>query len=482
MQIQFATQTYRHQFPSVSGQRLVNMFAEVEPQGSKSQVAVLSCPGMVLWQNVGAGPIRGMHILNGVLYVVSGVFLYSVTTSKVVTQVGGQISGAAPVSMADNGTQLCIVNGVNGYIYTTISGFQLISSVSFFPANTVTFFDNFFVFNRAGTNQMFVSNVLDGTSYNALAFASATVQPTQIVSILNQQENLFVFTQKDIETWYDGGLFPFPFARYDGATIERGCAATQTTVKEDNSVFFLGDDIIFYRLNGIIPIRISTHAIESVWQAYNMVSDAFVFTYTWQGHKFVVLTFPSAPATWVYDIATNLWHERESWRFGNINLQRWRGNGYIKFNDLDLIGDAYNGNIFQLTGTTFTESGNMMRGLMVAPTIHSDRKRVFHTCLELDMEAGVGLDTDIEIASTTTGNPLFGGLNPQVRLDWSNDRGHTFTSLRPWQSLGKIGDYSQRLRWLRLGQSRQRDYRVTITDPVPRTIIGANAYFNVGQQ
>src|SRR4029077_13269782 len=113
-----------------------------------------------------------------------------------------------------------------------------------------------------------------------------------------------------IETWYDSGAVNFPFQRIDGATIERGLVAPYAVVKEDNSVFFLADDLVFYRLDGVIPRRVSTHALEQAWRAFGTVTDAFCFSMTLDGHKMVVLTFPSGSRTFVYDIASGLWHRR----------------------------------------------------------------------------------------------------------------------------------------------------------------------------
>lgn len=422
---------------------------------------------MISFSMSSIGPIRGLWNMAGVMYAVSGGMLYSISSLGTSTVLGGTIGGSGPVSMADNGTQLCIVNGVNGYIYSISAGFQLITDPNFLPANTVTFFDNYFVFDAAGTNQFFISASLDGTSYSSLDRASAEVSPDYVVGTANQQENLLIFGQRTIETWYDSGDLNFPFARYDGATIERGCVAPLTILKEDNSVFFLGNDLIFYRLNGVIPVRISTHALESTWGQYTTQSDAFAFSYTWQGHKFIALTFPTGNATFKYDIATNLWHERESFAVNGSSQLRWRGNAHVSCYNKEFIGDAFSGQVGYLDATTYTELGNMMIGYMVSPITHSDRKRVFVSRFELDIEQGVGL---------TTGQ----GSDPQVMLDWSDDGGRTFVSQQLWQSMGKIGAYKKRLRWLRLGQFRNRVYRVIISDPVPINIIANNCDLKVG--
>lgn len=460
-------QSYRSRSLPVSSQRMINCFMESQPAGSKNATLVFGVPGVSLFTTCGTGPVRGVWQMQGVLYVVSGQRLYSVTETGVATDVGGAILGNSKVSMSDNGTQLCIVNGAQGYIYTVTGGFQLITDPAFNPAQTVTFFDNYFVFDWNDTNKFFISNTLDGTTYSALAFASAEVNPDNVLATVNQQENLLIFGQKTIETWYDSGDVNFPFNRYDGATIERGCIAPLSIVKEDNSVFFLGDDLIFYRLNGVVPVRISTHAIEWAWSQYSTQEDATIWSYTWQGHKFLVLTFPAGNATWIYDIATGLWHERISFNESNESMQRWRASCGINCYGRILVGDNYTGRIGFLDSSVFTEYGNLMQAYMISPVIFSDRKRVFMHRFELDVESGVGL---------TTGQ----GSDPQFMLDWSDDGGRTWSGLQIWHTAGKIGEYRTRLRWLRMGQFRQRVFRLTISDPVIRTIISSNIDVSIG--
>lgn len=469
MRIPFAVQSYRSRSLPVSAQRCVNMFAEAQPQGAKNELVIFNSPGIVQFATCGTGPIRGLWVMNNILYAVSGTRLYSVSSAGVATDVGGNILGSGLVDMSDNGTQLCVVNGAQGYIYTLVGGFQLITDTAFNPAKTVTFFDNYFVFEWVNTNEWFISNTLDGLTYDPLAFASAEVSPDYILATVNQQENLLLFGQKTIETWYNSGDVNFPFNRYDGATIERGCSAAYSPVKEDNSVFFLGDDLIFYRLNGVVPVRVSTHAIEAAWSAYPSVADTSTWSFTWQGHKFVVVTFPIGNATWIYDISTNLWHERVSFTANNEPMGRWRAScGTNAYNKV-MVGDYLTGNIGYLDQNTFTDFGNMTQAYLVAPVIHDpDRRRVFMDRFELDIQAGVGL---------ATGQ----GSNPQVMLDWSDDGGYQFNTLQPWATMGAQGATTTRLRWLRLGQTRNRVMRVTISDPVCRTIIGASATMRVGK-
>src|SRR5262249_53137731 len=156
------------------------------------------------------------------------------------------------------------------------------------------------------------------------------------------------------------------FQRYAGGVIERGCAASKAIVNQDEALFFLGADRVFYRLQGNVPMRVSTHAIEKAIEGYGDISDAFCFTYTLQGHKMVHLTFPSVPHSWVFDISTRMWHERESWDESNTPLGRWRGNCACEIYDKILIGDAFSGKIGVLDWTANTEYGNILQSVMTS--------------------------------------------------------------------------------------------------------------------
>jgi hypothetical protein len=120
-----------------------------------------------------------------------------------------------------------------------------------------------------------------------------------------------------------------------------------------------------------------------------------------------------------------------------------------------------------LDWTTYTELGNTIRGLAYSIPYNQDRKRLFVSRFELDIQAGVG---------TASG----AGSNPQIMLGWSVDGANTFKPLQFWRSMGQIGQFLTRLRWLRMGTGRQFVFCISVTDPVPRVIIGASADSSIG--
>lgn len=542
--LRFASQSYRSRSLPLSAQRCVNMFTEKEPTDAKAPLPLFGSPGLTEWMAVGSGPIRGILVMQDILYTVSGTAFYRVASDGTITQFGlADIGGTDPVSMSDNGTQIMVVNGQTGYLFssngastnltqtapgassdlivasvfgmtvgdpltidldngltfaTTISSIDplnliinlaanLPSSASignavidptpyfleivdeaFYPADTTSYFDTYFVMNRSGTNEFFISGQNNGAPpYDGLQFASAEVTSSRILAIVINLEQLLILKEDAIETWYDAGTADFPFQRYDGATVEKGLAGSRAWVKQDQSVFFLSNQGIVYRLLGSIPIQVSTPAIEDMIQAAPSFNDAQCFAFTIAGHQMVVLTLPSVPLTLIYDLQSGLWHERESWDAQNQTLGRWRGSCSVRAYGQIMVGDAFSNQIGILDLDTYTEYGNTIRGLAITPPIHQDRKRIFMSRFELDVETGVGLNDGQ-------------GSDPQMMMDYSDDGGRTWSSPQQWRSMGKIGAYLTRLRWMSLGQFRQRVMRVTVTDPVRRTIISAHADMTAG--
>lgn len=444
---------------------MVNAFLEKQPQGAKGQMPVFGTPGLTPWMTLPTSPVRGLWNFNGQIYAVAGDTLYRINSAGGYKKLGSGITGTNVVSISDNGVQVMVVNGVGGYLVDNMDVYQQVQNANFYSANRILYFDGYFIFDRKGTNEFFLSGLEDGTSYSGLDFASAEAQPGFLISIAQNLQLLFLFCQNHIEMWYDAGAQDFPFQRYAGGVIEKGCAAAQAVVNQDEALFFLGIDRVFYRLQGNVPVRISNHGVEKSFSEYGDISDAFCFTYTLQGHKMVCLTFPSAPNgghTWEYDISTQLWHERESWDEDGNSLGRWRGNCAIEIFDKILIGDAYDGTISFLDWNNFTERGNVMQMLIHSAPFDHERMPVFVNRLEMDMQTGApfaGLDYTGAIRE------------PQAMLRWSKDGGQTWSKLQQFRGLGRVGQYVKRLRWLNMGRAYQWVFELTISDDVPRVLI-----------
>jgi hypothetical protein len=460
MELALGTNYYKHDSRPLSSQRLINGFVEIGDKEAKSQVSVHGCVGISNFATVGSGPIRGGLEMNGVAYFVSGAELYSVDEDGAGLLLGTGITGVNNVAMAGNGFEIIITNGVNGFSYLLSSGtFEQIADGDFQVCNTVTVINSIFAFDRADTNKFFISGVLDGRTYDALDEASAESSPDNVVAVRERGGILMVFGEKTTEPWANTGASDFPFSRVQGSTIKRGLAAPLALEDEDNAVFFLGEDRIFYRMDGLRPQRVSNFALEREWTTYETVRDAFCFKVATQGHKFIHLTFPTEGATFCFDVASRRWHERMSWDSGGQEV-RWRASCAVNCYSKTLIGDANSGKIGMLDPTIYTEFGEPIILKMTLPPIYGKGRRIFVPKLEVDIEPGVGI---------ADGQ----GEDPQLMLDMSTDGGFNYSLPQQWSSMGPIGDYGAKVWFDRLGSADQFTFRLSISDPVKRVITGA---------
>ena len=72
------------------------------------------------------------------------------------------------------------------------------------------------------------------------------------------------------------------------------------------------------------------------------------------------------------------------------------------------------------------------------------------------------------------------GTDPQIGLSYSKDGGYTYTDER-LVPLGKSGQRFQRLIWRKLGEDRDRVWRITCSDPVNVAILGAEIMAKTGE-
>jgi hypothetical protein len=474
MKTQILGSAYVARSVNAADNRMINLFPELIPEGGKESGFLNRAPGLNFLQTVGLGPIRALwaHQTNGSdFYVVSGTEVFKLTSLTGTPVKLGNVSGTGPVSIADNGTQIFFACNGPSYIYNEVTNvFAQITDADFPGAVTVAYLDGYFVFNEPNSQRVWVTSLLDGLSVDPSDFVSAEGSPDGLVALIVDHREAWLFGSDSVEVWYDAGNADFPLSRIQGAFNEIGCVAPYSVAKLDNGLFWLGTDArgqgIVYRANGYTGTRVSTHAIEYAIAQYGNISDALAYTYQQEGHSFYVLIFPNANATWVYDVSTQMWHERAG--FVNGAFTRHRSNCQCNFEGNTVVGDFETGNIYTFDLDIYADNSQPQKWLRswraLAPG-QNNLKRTSHHSLQLDAETGVGL---------VVGQ----GSQPEAMLRWSDDGGHTWSN-EHWQLMGAIGQYGYRTIWRRLGMTlklRDRVYEVSGTDPVKIAIMGAELY------
>ena len=468
----FIGPTYKLDSVAADCQRLVGMYPELNeaktaPNGEKGRF--VSVPGLRPYLTMG-GTIRGAFTAStGDLYVVAGTKFFLVAKTGTVTELGTLLTGTSRVSMDDNGLEVCLVDGTYGYTFNFASQtFARITAGGFVAASAVRHIDGYFVANQVGTKKFMISGLLDGTAWDALDFASIEGTPDDLLTLEVLNKQVWFFKGKSIEVWYDSGAASFPFERITGGLIQVGCASPYCVATLGTTVIWLDSGAsgqgVVWAANGYVPERISTHAIERAIQGVRDLSGAYAWSYQDGGHSFYCLTIPYSDTTWCYDLATGLWHERVSLDSHNRRGPCRVTHHAFAYNRHFVAGEA---ELYRLDHDYHQDGAYPLLRLRTSPHLNSSGKRLFCSKFQLDMETGVVLDG--------------GAAEPQAMLRWSDDRGHTWSGIRT-VPIGKIGAFNARAIWRRLGSGTDRVFEVSITDPVPVSILGADLEIQAGER
>lgn len=440
--------SYRLRSKKAAQTRLLNCFAQVQPPEGRSPTLISGIPGIKSFSTITPSPQRAALKFNGSLYCVAGNSLLKVAGNGNVTTIGS-VSSGANVDIAKNQSQLAILIEPDLWVYdgTTLSQ---VTDVDFIArgAKRMAVLDNYGGFVEPDSGRWFICDLADFTVYDSLDFATAEGNPDNLVSIESNNQQFILFGEESGEMWENTGRSGMPFVRNPNGFFETGCGAPYSTCSADNTVYWIDQNRLARRLEGNIARRISHEGVEEKWQDYVTIADAQSLTYAYDGHTYVVFRFPTAGATWVYDINTQEWHERESYGYDH-----WRAQWVVQCYDKTLVGDTLTGNIGEIHATTYTEWGGILLREATSGVISDGGRWMQHGRLELDLDVG--------------NVPLSGqGSAPEIMLDVSDDSGVTFRA-RSNRSLGATGRYRHRVHWDRCGQSRERVYRYRVTDPIP---------------
>ena len=146
-----------------------------------------------------------------------------------------------------------------------------------------------------------------------------------------------------------------------------------------------------------------------------------------------------------------MWHDRANWDSSgqvftryqpwfHAFLPEWGTNGK------HIVGDPATGKLYEMSTNYSDDDGIPILYRRAFPHLLNENMWNYHHRLEVYCESG-----------TVTG----GRTPPNITLDYSNDRGHSF--INPYAvSMGAAGSYRWRSVFRRLGKARDRVYRVSI--------------------
>lgn len=430
----------------------------IKSEGSRSGWALISAPGSAVFSST-TGTMRGCYEAGGVSYFVIGTVLYSIDSGGTATN-QGTIAGSSRVSIEFDDTSLIICNGSTTVYYFNTSTSTLTSQTAPYIAHTVTMLDTYAIFSGP-ENRMFISAVGDTDSFDALDSRTIKSSPGDLLAVWQDHTELFCFKEKNTEVYVNTGAVSFAFEENQSGKIERGLYARFAVAQADNTLFFLGDDLIVYRLDGYTPVKISDESTDVTLSNLQRdghetdLTNAFMFVYTDHGDKFLQLTVPNR-TTLVYSFATQQWFTKKH----NSYLTH-HAVCYCYAYGKHLIG-GLDGKVYEMSRAYYADDTSDLVRKRRSRVYQQDDRRLHWKSIKCLLDFG----------STTVSSGQ--GSNPTFILRWSDDYGQTFKNDKPLP-LGATGEYGTKAIKRNCGSSRNRVIELECSDPVPFTLVDAYA-------
>jgi hypothetical protein len=439
-------------------------------QDSDKKSILLGTPGLdSVCQLTSCTQVRGMRAWDGYIYAVaqrgSDSVVFKVSPLGTFAEIGSfNTSSSGPVWIINNPTQLMIVDGVWGYVYTFATGaFVAITDGDFPGAGTCAFQDGYALCTQPSSTNWFFSTINDFTTYDAGDFYAKSAYSDALQTIHVHMREPWLFGDRyGNEVWYNAGgdnssVQTPTFARNAGGLIPFGLGAVKTTVAEEDGLpmTWLSNYGTIMRAEGYKAIEVSNQMFARAIQGDPMVSgsgfstfsDAVAFGYVDDGHAFYQVTFPTGDETWVWDASTQIMFKKESWKAGG-GYGRHRAYCYARLGNKHYVGDYINGKIYEMSKAYFDDDGETIRRQLCSQEVLGGRNRISFPNVRVTLDPGFGLPA---------------GADPQVGLEFSSDGGKNWSNM-VLRSAGLVGEYTRQASWNQLGSGYQRIYRITVSD------------------
>lgn len=467
----FVGPSARHLSPLAGCARTVNLW--VATGGGRP--ALYTTPGFQSYIGMAGGITdvggRALFQMNGRALGVIGAGVYELFATQTATRYGAVLQDANPAFITMNGiggNQALIASGSNAYNLNLATN-VLSAAVLTGEATQIGMLDGYGLAMNSVTGKLRLSNLNDFLTWDPTQFALRSAAPDNWQALLVNAPDVWLIGEQSGDVWYDAGTFPFPLAPRNGASFKYGIAATFSLAAAGNSVLWLSKSDagagIVVRARGYVPQPVSSDALETAIAGYartSRITDAEAVVTQWEGHTFYILRFPSANATWAYDLDQNIWTELGKWNAVRGDYDVWAPRVTCYAFGKHLIAETGTSTISEMDISFYTESdGGPKRWLKIPDALVAEGDRLFVDQISLNVEPGLG---------TLAGQ----GRDPKVMFRVSLNYGKTWGVERT-ASVGQMGDYDRQAQFNGCGSSVNSWVpEFSGSDPIAWHIVGAD--------
>ena len=396
----------------------------------------------IVANGTGPGIDRGGINWNGICYRVMGTKLVRVDSNGTITtlgDVGGPVNSLVTLDYSFD--RLAIASGGRLYYWSPTLGLIQVTDPDLGLVLDVVWVDGYFM--TTDGEFLIVTELTDPTQVNPLKYGSSEVDPDPVVALLKLRNEIYALNRNTIEVFDNVGGEFFPFARIDGAQIQKGVVGTFACCVYIENIAFLGSGRneapgIYIGANANAQ-KISTQEIDEILLEYTEAELALVKLEARndKAHQHLYVHLPNK--TLVYDAAASqdlgqqVWFILSSSTFG---FSQYRARNLVWAYDKWLVGDPESNNIGYLVQDISSHWGEIVSW-------------EFGTMIMYN-EGNGAIFNELELVCLTGRVAL--GINPRISTSYSID-GRSWSQDK-FVTVGTIGSTRKRIAWFQQGHMR----------------------------
>jgi hypothetical protein len=441
MQIPILNGIYADATPELRTAYPVNM-VPVPKQSGISNGFLRPGDGIVA-NGTGPGTDRGGISWNGICYRVMGTKLVSVASNGTVA-VLGDVGGPSDTAVTFDYSfdLLAIASGTRLYFWDPVAlTLTQNTDPDLGAVLDLCWVDGYFM--TTDGEFLIVTELTDPLVVNPLKYGSSEVDPDPVVALLKLRNEVYALNRNTIEVFDNVGGELFPFARIDGAQVQKGVVGTQACCVYIDRIAFLGSGRNeapgIYVGASATTQKISTQEIDELLLTYTEAQLALVKLEARndKSHQHLYVHLPDR--TVVYDAAASEALGDQVWftlTTTVVGFSQYRARNLVWAYDKWLVGDPQSSAIGYLVQDTGHHWGQQVRWEFGTIIAYNEGNGAIFNRLELvSLTGSVALGTNPQISTSYSTDGL----------SWSQDRSIT---------VGTIGNTAKRLAWFQQGHMR----------------------------
>jgi hypothetical protein len=210
------------------------------------QVAATSDPvrGCYVWEK-SAGNVYYFVVINTSVYTSTTGLAGSWTAVNTLLTSASSPVGFTEFINASNVKSLVLVDGVEGYVYTSNAAGTKITDVDF-PTPHVPnpiFLDGYLFLAKANTADLYNSDLNDPAAWTNGSYISSELYPDDITGLVKINNYLVAIGRTGTEFFYDAAnASGSPLARYDGGVLPFGTSISTSLASTENMAIFIANN------------------------------------------------------------------------------------------------------------------------------------------------------------------------------------------------------------------------------------------------